>query len=91
MKIIAICRINEERSMGKTDIELYQGLPETEKERLGFAHWRWETRVGTHGPDCWKWGPNHYECALREIAWLAKENGRLQPDLQHNLQPSLQP
>lgn len=35
---------------------------------------RWEEnradRIGAHNVDCWKWGPSHYECALREIERL---------------------
>jgi hypothetical protein len=41
-----------------------------EIERLSTAL-RYEenrfSRIGTHGPDCWKWGPGHYECAMRHI------------------------
>ena len=25
------------------------------------------SRVGTHGPDCYKWGPGHWNCAMQEI------------------------
>lgn len=24
-------------------------------------------RQSTHGPDCWGWGPKHYECAVGQI------------------------
>lgn len=27
-----------------------------------------------HGPDCWKWGQHHYECAKKKIEELTKHS-----------------
>lgn len=27
-------------------------------------------RIGTHGPDCWSYGPRHNECLMREFVAL---------------------
>jgi len=35
--------------------------------------------IGTHGDDCWKWGPAHHECAMREIERLTAMLGPQKP------------
>jgi hypothetical protein len=56
------------------ELKLKQDMPQEDKdaeiERLRKALYYEENRfqrIGTHAPDCWKWGPQHYECALRKI------------------------
>ena len=52
----------------KLDLLLGDALSENErlKSRLKYQEDR-ESWIGTHGPDCWSYGPRHYECALRHI------------------------
>ena len=50
------------------DLLLGDALSENErlKSRLKYQEDR-EGWVGTHGPDCWSYGPRHYDCAIRHI------------------------
>lgn len=57
-----------------TDLELFQALPENERETLGFMQWRQRNRATTHGEGCYTWGPAHYSCALAEIGRLQAES-----------------
>jgi hypothetical protein len=53
------------------DLLLGDALAENErlKRALKYQDDR-EGHIGTHGPDCWSYGPRHYECALRHIKEL---------------------
>jgi hypothetical protein len=41
------------------------------KENFGVEN-TWEGWIGTHSPECWTFGPRHYECAIRRIKELEK-------------------
>jgi len=55
------------------DLMLGDALTENERLRreLKYQDQR-EGWIGTHGPECYTYGPRHYECALRRIKELEK-------------------
>lgn len=53
-----------------TDREQFFGLPQAERDLLGFAMWQYQSRMSTHAAGCWEWGQRHHACALTEIARL---------------------
>ena len=65
-----------------SDYATFKAMPAQERDELGFAKWRENQHIGTHGPGCWKYGQNHYDCALIEIErrGLAAASWQEQPE-----------
>ena len=54
------------------DLLLGDALSENERlrKKLKYQEDR-EGWIGTHGPECWSYGPRHYDCAIKHINDMA--------------------
>ena len=52
------------------NLDLLLGDAQAENERLKRElkyQDAQEAHIGTHSPECWSFGPKHYDCAIRHI------------------------
>ena len=68
------------RHVGAELLRQHTRITELESQLQYEQHRR--ERIGTHGPGCEAWGPQHYECALRELVTVRAEKAALQAQLE---------
>jgi hypothetical protein len=78
------CYEHDDMSIGDEaadEIECQQAEIKRLRAALTYEENRFN-RVGTHDPNCYTWGPGHYECALREIEQLRQRLHEVSVDWQ---------
>jgi len=68
-EVLEQCRLN---GMGSEREAKLMGEIERLNRCIKYEQHRAE-HIGTHSTDCWTWGPQHYECAVREVEQLRKD------------------